>query len=732
MAHSLAHHEGTGRDTKREMEIRELAQQVLFGATLTDKLATASTLTDQSAGPALTGTPDPGRPDGLQFQRPSAKRRVKRPGIDALEHPAKAGRLLHSFANHELLAAELMALVLLRFPTAPRSFRRGIATALVEEQTHLGLYLNRMSELGVAFGEVGVNRFFWDCVADVPEPIDFVSRMSLVFEQANLDFTHFYAQRFRQIGDETTAQILDQVHDDEIGHVKHGLHWFRQWRDPDATDWQEWVKRLHRPLGPSRAKAEGYDRATRIKIGFDPDYIDQLEVWGETRGRPAVVWHFNPTVEAELADPLRALPPAVTALQGDLAPLMAALAETGDVVLVRNPPATSVHRAWRDAGLPAVEWVASGDPPGTDLTALRDRRFRGLAPWAMAPSSPLTALRERSDSSGRADAGERDRSTWAPPMGAWYSKARVPDLLRALRDVLDESWLAGPEHAPHVVTDLQTAIDVHTKSGASTVFKAALSTSGRGLRRARAGEPAPERWLRRTLHQGPVLTGPWLSRVADLSLHFDVQQDAVYRDYSRFTVSPGGQFEGAVLGRRLAGLPTAVVRFLHGDGKDQQRLRRLGEAIAVVLSEQLPRAGFRGPVGVDTFVYSSDAGLKIMPIVELNPRCTMGRVSLGLERAIAPGRTGWWTLVNQNRVQKMGFDSLSHWASGLAAPVFHRNHLQQGVILLTDPDQARHVCAVLTVQADLEACRASCRFLIRRETAPEHTPARGSPRWRPL
>ena len=63
--------------------------------------------------------------------------------------PVERGRVLHFFANHELLALELMAVALLRFPDAPHSFRRGIIETMKEEQKHLNLYIESMNRLGV-------------------------------------------------------------------------------------------------------------------------------------------------------------------------------------------------------------------------------------------------------------------------------------------------------------------------------------------------------------------------------------------------------------------------------------------------------------------------------------------------------------------------------------------------------------------------------------------------------
>ena len=61
----------------------------------------------------------------------------------ALSTASGRGRLLHFFANHELLAMELMALTLLKFPFAEKNFRLGLARTIVEEQKHLRMYVSR-------------------------------------------------------------------------------------------------------------------------------------------------------------------------------------------------------------------------------------------------------------------------------------------------------------------------------------------------------------------------------------------------------------------------------------------------------------------------------------------------------------------------------------------------------------------------------------------------------------
>ena len=212
------------------MELRDFAQQVLFATTLDEKLRCPEVITVTRPGPPLVTPEVPGRPAELRFKA-QGPGQADFPGLRGLEREEERGRLLHFFANHELLATELMALALLRFPDAPAAFRRGLLQTLKDEQLHTRLYLARMKKCGIQFGEISVSGYFWRSVARMENPIDYVAGLSLTFEQANLDFCRYFARAFQKVGDGDTARLLDRIYRDEIGHVAYGLKWFRRWRN---------------------------------------------------------------------------------------------------------------------------------------------------------------------------------------------------------------------------------------------------------------------------------------------------------------------------------------------------------------------------------------------------------------------------------------------------------------------------------------------------------------------
>jgi len=140
------------------MELRDFAEQVLFATILDEKLQAPADVTDDRPGSPMLAPQAPGRPAELRFKPPGSGK-ADFPGVHRLEQEHERGRLLHFFANHELLATELMALALLRFPNAPGAFRRGVWQTLKDEQLHTRLYVQRMRQCGIQFGELPVSGY---------------------------------------------------------------------------------------------------------------------------------------------------------------------------------------------------------------------------------------------------------------------------------------------------------------------------------------------------------------------------------------------------------------------------------------------------------------------------------------------------------------------------------------------------------------------------------------------
>jgi hypothetical protein len=155
-------------------------------------------------------------------------------------------------------------------------------------------------------------------------------------------------------------------------------------------------------------------------------------------------------------------------------------------------------------------------------------------------------------------------------------------------------------------------------------------SSGRGrvdLRRREAIPGAVAR-LRTT---GGCIVEPWLERVVDLAAAWNVDADghAALLGTSVAEVSGGGVWKGCVALIDDEGVPRAPSVW-------QARLVDQSELVVRAAAAQ----GFRGPCGVDAFVYDAGDGVERLRLVEFNARFTAGLLAVVLARGRAAG-TAW-------------------------------------------------------------------------------------------
>lgn len=256
------------------MELRAWAKSILEADTLEGKLARPLELTDHESGPPLF-MKEPVRPPEMGFTWRT--REEKLPPFQEHHHPDKVAICLHRFAGHELLAVEIMAFTLLAFPDAPKHFRKGLANTLHEEQGHVRLYMERMSKLGIQFGDLPLYRHFWNHTPHITSPLHYVSMMSLTFEMANLDFAPMYGKSFLHHGDNDSAQLMATILKDEIAHVSFGWNWLRKLKGKDCTEWDAWESTLASTLlTPKRAKGFVLHESHRIEAGLPQEWISKL------------------------------------------------------------------------------------------------------------------------------------------------------------------------------------------------------------------------------------------------------------------------------------------------------------------------------------------------------------------------------------------------------------------------------------------------------------------------
>ncbi len=690
-------------------EIREFAERVLFSESLDEKLRPISELVDEHPGRCPRIPQSPGRPRGLAFKKGGEAARF--PRLQELEKDPVRARLLHFFANHELLATELMALVLLKFPDAPAAFRRGVAKTLMEEQVHTRLYMDRMHALGCEFGDYPVTGYFWDVLHTMESPLGYVTGLPLTFEQANLDFSRYFYQVFDEIGDEDSRDLMDRIYRDEIRHVAYGLKWFRSWKNPDQSDWEAYQEQLRPPLSPRRAKGNQFNIAGRQKCGLDPEFIQALSVFSKSKGRCPDVFYFNPFGELEISQGRSFTPNKQQCeFRDDLETLPQFFGGEDDVVLVSREPSMDWLLSMKENGLFVPEFEVLRDGQISKSSELRERSLGTFKPWARTPAS-LALTRGivgqfKHDSSQLGSAVEETESR------SLFAKSRSCALLR---DVLerdsDEEWLIPATEVGVILRDKDELDLIEGKLrerwGTRLVAKADFGAAGNRMQRLWEPElqEAQKRWMEKVLRQGErLVVEPWHDRVLDFSAHYDVSaESAKFRGFVRMHNDLRGQFFGSSLASHLtAGLNSELPRFLHGGQGD--RHRTLFESLEEGIHQRCVAAKYEGPVGVDAYIYRNMNGeLRLRPIVEMNPRFTMGRLLMGLRRFSVPGRLVSFVLVSQVQLQKLKLDSFVALEEHLRRqfPVEMHGHpkarIQSGAVCLNDAKRAKQCVAVLLV-----------------------------------
>ncbi|MFM7182768.1 MAG: DUF455 family protein [Verrucomicrobiales bacterium] len=649
------------------MEIREFAERVLFANTLADKLAPpADRLTDLVPGQAIGSPALPGRPDSL-LPRRRGEPRVPFPGEAKLIDEKSRARLLHFFCNHELLAVELMALALLKFPDAPKAFRRGIARTLQEEQEHTRWYMHRMGDCGLNFGDLPVSGMIWNHIAGMESPLDFVSRLSLTFEQSNLDYARHFGNVLATAGDAESADILQRIYRDEIAHVGHGLKWLRRWKQDKESDWEAFRRGLKFPLSPVRAKGlVPFNAEGRRLAGLDDDFISRLRGFEQSRGRTPDVRFFHPAAEDEWAVHRMGKPwhprKTMEEVSADLEIGFALAIPRDDVLLARRMPTVEHRLLLESAGLFLPEMLPMDDA----ADHLGGRRLHAPRPWAWSPSvenlldalpGPWSASPPRTD-----------------PI--WFDKTFAASLATSLEKEWQCPETRNTTSADEAVAEAQRLL---AAGWPRVVAKASLGLAGRGHFHFAENTPAPH------LPDGAYLVEPWLPRCFDFSAHYDVTDGkARWVGLARQSIDARGRWRASATGPKwLKGLSPDVASFA-----DLLLPRVYNGPVREMLDYALARHPHDGPLGVDAFVWQLPGEApRLHAVVEINPRWTMGRLTISLSKK---SRHPGWTTLSLVAKDK---------ARDLPLPEIRDGQLRSGSLPLTDPTNASGHLLVLTVGA---------------------------------
>jgi hypothetical protein len=122
-----------------------------------------------------------------------------------------------------------------------------------------------------------------------------------------------------------------------------------------------------------------------------------------------------------------------------------------------------------------------------------------------------------------------------------------------------------------------------------------------------------------------------------------------YLGWTRPLVTGGRRYAGTRLGTPLADCDETIKRFLLADRG--ARLQATADWLAERIVPELKSRGFCGHFGIDAFVYREphSAELKIKPLVELNPRTTMGHIAQRLSKQLSRGAEALFCILQKSQ-----------------------------------------------------------------------------------
>ncbi|MEZ4743119.1 MAG: DUF455 family protein [Bdellovibrionota bacterium] len=693
------------------MEIREFAEMILFSTSIEDKLFQPEAslgLNDENPGLAISIPTFPGRPQCLSLNSRHDQKNtdIRFPGKGQFHKAIVRGQALHFFANHELLAMELMALVLLRFPNASKSFRRGIVRTIYEEQKHLRLYISRMSELSVTFGDIGVNSFFWNSLKGIKSPLDYTIKMSMTFEQANLDYSRYYEEVFSSVGDIRTAELMQTVYKEEIGHVKYGLEWFRRLKDPSLTEWQAYKKGLEFPLSPSRGKGMIFDKNARVQAGMSNDFIDRMQLFSQSKGRPPVVRFFNLQSEQSCFSDMdfSANNRIVSELEKDDSLLMMYLGNSSDIVLLPQLPRDLFLSELQKCGFTLPQFLTwDKNEKFVFPASLKTRKIAEIDPWAMTPRLQYVL-------------NKNITCNYPAVVSKEYSVTLNKKLCNSI--LMKSPLIGGDEMYAVVVRDEEELIkqinDLSQYTG-SVVIKAPYGSSGRNMIRCRSYgglDLQYKNWLSKTLNlYSCLIVEPWLKKVADLSILLRVKEDHVeLNGITRFFTTTNGQYCGHYLRCRDGQIPSFLLATIGKEyGYGSEHIYNQLDEIGNFVGRALMDAQYQGPAGVDCIFYQDVGNINkyyLKPIVETNLRYTMGHVAQQMTKRVVANKNAIWRHFSLPELRKIGFSSFEDFATYCYEkyPVQIKSTpnplIESGVLFTTDPKQTSSIITFIHVYTD--------------------------------
>jgi uncharacterized ferritin-like protein (DUF455 family) len=658
----------------------ELSEKILLGSSLSEKLSFSTSLSwaqDRPCKPSLPARPSRGF--GLAFGQISHSF----PKENLFADRKIRAQALHYFANHELLAIELFAWAILRFDEIDEVQTRVLIRTIGDEQKHLRMYITRIEELGGAFGDYPLNDYLWSELTQSRSFEAFSAAMALTFEQANLDHALYFQSVFAKVGDSRTAEILNVVYRDEIKHVAAGTKTLLSSRNRGGSSlWDFYVKLLPGSLSPARAKGKVFSEDSRRKAGLPDDFVSQLRLFNRSKGRPPDAWILNIGNERRLgmdgAKDTQYQQLAQT-LSSDLAPMISLMARRDDLVIIQKPLSLKFRQRMQNSGMPRVEFYGlwnNGD---------HERKIQSFKYWA--PADDLGQKWAKHSAFSSTVPSQVEKTLMQELVSKQYGLSMLETLSPAKFPAFDIDSRDTWRHLRDTqLRDGNGDFVIKDRFGSSGHRHLVFNFNNEGsLAHA-------EKHIQGSLKRNMTLVMErWDQREIDFSIHgeIDGRGKSNCLGLTVFKADQKGVYQGTVLGGESR---SRLNKFIVQQGISPSDFREEWRSAYEMVTKNLLQKGFEGAFSLDCYLYwDKTKGRKILslrPLVEVNPRVTMGRISLEIEKLIHRRSTGVFVVVNRRQMSEMGFSNFSEMEEfidlKIRAVTSENDKIKSGLLPLSD------------------------------------------------
>jgi hypothetical protein len=457
------------------------------------------------------------------------------------------------------------------------------------------------------------------------------------------------------------------------------------------------------------------------------------------------VFVFNPFSEGRLAEG-RAFNPTKhqTQLACDLENLPQYLCRQDDILLTGRKPSVEFLSRIKRAGFPLPEFVESSEFARQRLAT---RKLGSLRPWAWGPDSIELLKPIFPNVTGEKRPAEK---RFNPGLAQLYSKAWSANFLRnilsktsrqdqsqTVKRPPDRDWLCAENEIGVPVRSLEEALAViagiRSRGQLNVVVKQAFGVAGGNA--LRLLEPcvleAQLRWMRHAFAQKrELVVEPWLNRLQDFSIQLEMTPKGLkLYGFTGLVSDARGQFVANFAESHFhQRIPTRVAAQFRQPMDVSGQLLDFYDLVFECLEAELRALDFIGPLGLDAFVYKDSVGaVRLKPVVEINPRYTMGRVLVELMRQTSQNCAGIFRLANAVQLRSEGFADFAAYARDLEEkyPLQFEGQpmprICEGALCLNDPAAAKACLAVFHVSRTPhfdQAISAGCKTSTPRVESP--------------